>query len=218
MSLDPSRLTIILAAGVSALLSPCGFPMLPGYISYYMGAKASSGKAVSAGVACTLGLFTVFSLIGVVASILGSVIIPYIPLLEYVAGVATILLGVSMLVKVKLPTFLVPLKAPKRRGVIGIFLYGVVYGLAILGCSAQIFFAVLFWAIVGGGLLNGIITFMIYSLGMSLPLILTTILLAKAKELTLNKLVKMIPWIQRFSGIILVIIGIYLIYFYYTVF
>ncbi len=159
-----------------------------------------------------------FSLIGVVASILGSVIIPYIPLLEYVAGVATILLGVSMLVKVKLPTFLVPLKAPKRRGVIGIFLYGVVYGLAILGCSAQIFFAVLFWAIVGGGLLNGIITFMIYSLGMSLPLILTTILLAKAKELTLNKLVKMIPWIQRFSGIILVIIGIYLIYFYYTVF
>lgn len=215
---DLSGLAFILAAGASALFSPCGFPMLPGYISYYMGSNVSSVKAISAGVSCTLGLFTVFSLIGVAASLLGSVINPYIPLFELVAGVVTILLGVSMLVKVKLPMFPAPLKAPQRRGFIGIFLYGVVYGLATIGCSAPLFFAVLFWAIVSGGILNGIITFMVYALGMGLPLILTSILLAKVKELTVNKLVKMTPWIQRFSGIILIIIGAYLIYFYYMTF
>jgi len=192
--------------------------MLPGYISYYMGAKASSGKAVSAGVACTLGLVTMFSLIGVVASILGSVINPYIPLLGLVAGVATILLGASMLVEIKLPTFLVPLQAPKRRGLIGIFLYGVIYGLATLGCSAPIFFAVLFWAIAGGGPLSGIITFMVYAVGMGIPLILTTILVAMAKEMTLKRIGKMLPWLQKISGIILIIIGAYLIYFYYVSF
>lgn len=217
MSLDFSGLMFIFTAGVFALFSPCGFPMLSGYVSYYMGAKASSGKAVSAGVACTLGLLTVFSLVGVAASILGSVINPYMPLFELFAGIGTILLGLSMLFEIRLPTFFVPVKAPRRRGIIGIFIYGVVYGLATLGCSAPIFFSVLFWAIASGSL-NGLITFMIYAFGMGLPLILIAILLAKAKELTLKKLVKMTPWIHRFSGIILIIIGIYLIYFYYTAF
>ncbi|MFQ6080714.1 MAG: cytochrome c biogenesis CcdA family protein [Candidatus Bathyarchaeia archaeon] len=218
MPLDLPGLTFIFAAGASALLSPCGFPMLPGYISYYMGSKASLGKAVPSGVACTLGLVTVFSIIGAMASILGSLINPYIPLLELVAGLATIVLGVSMLIEIKFPTFSLPLRAPKRRGFIGLFLYGAVYGLATLGCSAPIFFAILFWAIAGGGVLTGIITFMIYAMGMGLPLILTTILLAMAKEMTLKRMVKMLPWLQRISGIILIIIGVYLIYFYYTVF
>jgi cytochrome c biogenesis protein CcdA len=192
--------------------------MLPGYISYYMGSKASLGKAVPSGVACTLGLVTVFSVIGAMASILGSLINPYIPLLELVAGLATILLGVSMLIEIRFPSFSLPIKAPKRRGFIGLFLYGAVYGLATLGCSAPVFFAILFWAIAGGGLLNGIITFIAYAVGMGLPLILTTILLAMAKELALRRMVRMLPWLRRISGAVLIIIGVYLTYLYFTVF
>lgn len=216
LPLDLPGLMFIFAAGASALLSPCGFPMLPGYISYYMGSKASLGKAVPSGVICTLGLVTVFSIIGAMASILGNLISPYIPLLELAAGLATIVLGFSMLIEIKLPSFSLPIKAPKRRGFIGLFLYGTVYGLATLGCSAPIFFAILFWAIAEGGLLNGVVTFVIYAMGMGLPLILTTILLAMAKEMTLKRMVRMLPWLQRISGIILIIIGAYLIYFYYT--
>ena len=218
MPLDLPGLMFIFVAGASALLSPCGFPMLPGYISYYMGSKASLGKAVPSGIACTLGLVTVFSIIGAMGSILGSLINPYIPLLELVAGLATIVLGVSMLIEIRFPSFSLPIKAPKRRGFIGLFLYGAVYGLATLGCSAPIFFAILFWAIAGGRLLNGIITFMIYAMGMGLPLILTTILLSMARELTLKRMVKMLPWLHKISGIILIIIGVYLTYFYYTYF
>lgn len=176
------------------------------------------GKAVPSGVACTLGLVTVFSVIGAMASILGSLINPYIPLLELVAGLATILLGVSMLIEIRFPSFSLPIKAPKRRGFIGLFLYGAVYGLATLGCSAPVFFAILFWAIAGGGLLNGIITFIAYAVGMGLPLILTTILLAMAKELALRRMVRMLPWLRRISGAVLIIIGVYLTYLYFTVF
>ncbi len=191
--------------------------MLPGYISYYMGIKSSLGNAVPHGVACALGLIAVFSAIGAMASILGSVIDPYIPLLELVAAIATILFGVTLLVEIRLPTFLVPLKAPKRRGVIGIFLYGVIYGLATLGCSAPIFFAVLFWAVASGPV-NGMITFLIYAAGMGLPLILTTILVSVAKERMLKKMMSILPRLQKISGVILIIIGIYLIYFYYSFF
>lgn len=223
MPLDPSGLAFIFTAGALALLSPCGFPMLPGYISYYMGSKASLGKAVPSGLACTLGLLTVFSVIGIAISTFGSLITQYIPVLELVAGVAAILMGVSMIIEIRIPTFLVRLSAlslrtPKKRGLIGIFLYGALVGLATIGCSAPIFLSIIFYAVAAGGPLYGIITFVVYASGMGLPIIITTILVAKAKELTLERIVKMTPWLQKISGIVLIVIGVYLIYFYYTAF
>jgi len=218
LALDFSGLVLIFAAGALALLSPCGFPMLPGYISYYMGAKASLEKAVSGGVACTLGLLTVFSAIGVAASTLGGLVFRYIPLLELVAGLIVILMGISVIVEIRFPTFFTISRAPKQRGLIGVFLYGVVYGLATLGCSAPIFFSILFYAVAAGGPLYGTITFAVYAIGMGLPIIITTILVAKAKKFMLEKMVKMIPWFQRISGMVLIMIGAYLIYFYYVSF
>ena len=192
--------------------------MLPGYISYYMGAKASLEKAVSGGVACTLGLLTVFSAIGVVVSTLGSLVSRYIPLLELVAGLIVISMGISMIAEIRFPTFFTISRAPRQRGLIGVFLYGVVYGLAALGCSAPIFFSILFYAVSAGGLFYGMITFVVYALGMGLPIIITTILVAKAKKFMLERMVKMIPWFQKIGGIVLIIIGVYLIYFYYVSF
>jgi len=222
LSLDPSNLTFAFVAGASAFLSPCGYPMLPGYISYYMGTELPSIKALYTGVTCTLGLITTFSIIGAVASILGNIINllgniinPYIPLLELLAGVTTVLFGVSMLFDINIP-FTPALKAPKRKGFIGIYLYGIIYGLATLGCSAPIFFATLFWAIAQSGPINGLITFLVYSLGMGVPLITTTILVSLVKKKIIKRLTKLTPKIQQFSGIILVFIGVYLIYYYYA--
>ena len=213
LSLDFSNLTFAFVAGASAFLSPCGYPMLPGYISYYMGTELSSIKALYTGLTCTLGLITTFSIIGATASILGSIINPYIPLLELVAGVTTILFGLSMLFEINIP-FAPALKAPKQKGFIGIYLYGIIYGLATLGCSAPIFFATLFWAIVQSGPLNGLLTFIVYSLGMATPLIATTILVSQVKKRSLKRLKNMTPKIQKLSGVILVLIGAYLIYYY----
>ena len=190
--------------------------MLPGYISYYMGVKASLEKTVAGGVACTLGLLTVFSAIGVVVSTLGSLISRYIPLLELVAGLLVILMGVSMIFEIRFPTFFTISRAPRQRGIIGVFLYGVLYGLATLGCSAPIFFSMLFYAFASGGPLYGIVTFVVYAIGMGLPIVITTILVAGAKKFMLERMVKMIPWFQKASGIILIIIGAYLLYFYYV--
>jgi cytochrome c-type biogenesis protein len=216
LSSEFSRLTVTFVAGAYALLSPCGYPMLPGYISYYLGIKSSLRKAVTHGVACVLGIITVFSTIGAIASLLGSVINPLIPYLELVAGIATILFGISILIEIDFSPLNLLLKAPKTRGAVGIFLYGVIYGLATLGCSAPLFFSILFLAIASGSL-NGFITFLVYALGMSVPLILTTVLVVMAKKSILKKIVTMTSRLQKMSGIILLIIGTYLIYYYYTV-
>lgn len=206
---------LIFTAGVLALLSPCGYPMLPGYVSYYLGADVSVGKAVPSGVACTLGLISVFTAIGAAASFLGVLISSYLPFLELAAGIVVIFLGISILAGFRLPAFWAKITAPRRRGLIGIFLYGAAYGLATLGCSAPVFFSILFYAVAARGLIGGMVAFIVYAIGMGLPLVLTTILVAKAKELTLRKMLSAMPMLQRLSGVVLVLIGIYLIFFYY---
>ncbi len=217
MSLDPSGLTFIFTAGVFALFSPCGFPMLPGYISYYMGTKTSLGRAIPGGIACTLGLVTIFSIIGALATALGGLLSVYIPLLEIVAGIFTIFLGIIIMFELKYPIFGLPIKAPKQKGFIGLFLYGIAYGMATLGCSAPIFFSILSYAIAAGSILQGIVTFIVYAIGMGLPLLIVTVLIVKTKKFILTRIVRLIPLIQKISGMVLVFIGIYLIYFYITV-
>jgi cytochrome c-type biogenesis protein len=217
LSLDPSGLTFIFTAGVFALFSPCGFPMLPGYISYYLGTKTSLGRAIPGGIACTLGLVTIFSIMGAIATTLGSILSVYIPLLEIVAGLFTIFLGVIIMFELKNPIFGLPIKAPKQKGFIGLFLYGIAYGMATLGCSAPIFFSILSYAIATGSVLQGIITFIIYALGMGLPLILITVLIVETKKFILERIVRLTPLIQKISGVVLIFIGIYLIHFYLTV-
>ena len=122
----------LLTAGIFALFSPCGFPMLPGYISYYIGTKPSLEKAVPRGVACALGLIAVFSVIGTVASVLGNFVSQYMPLFELVAGPAMVFMGVAMIIEIRLPAFWARIKVQKRKGLTGIFLYGAVYGLATI--------------------------------------------------------------------------------------
>jgi cytochrome c biogenesis protein CcdA len=211
LSLDFLGLSLIFIAGALATLSPCSFPMLPGYVLYYLGSKTPLGKAFSAGVTCTFGLITVFSVIGVIVSTFGGLVSRYIPSLQLWAGAAVILMGVSMIANIKFPISFTRLRIPKQRGFVGIFLYGVVYGLATLSCSAPIFFSILFYAFAAGGFLQVIVTFIVYATGMGLPIIITTILVAKVKKFIIQKIVNVTSWLQGISGIILLFMGIYLI-------
>jgi cytochrome c biogenesis protein CcdA/peroxiredoxin len=210
-TINLTGLPLIFVAGMLALLSPCGFPMLPGYISYYMGKQTSVKRSLSGGFACSLGLVTVFSVIGVAVALVGSVITQYIPLLELVAGSLAIIMGISLLTEITFPSIFTITRAPNQKGILGIFLYGIAYGFATLGCSAPIFFSTLVYAITAGGVMAGIVTFLVYSAGMGIPIILTTILLAKTKDYLLTRIIRAMPWFQKISSVLLISIGIYLI-------
>jgi len=216
MLLDTVGLLYAFSAGVFALLSPCGFPMLPGYMLYYLGSKTPLTKAVSSGITCAAGLVTVFSLLGILISTLGSIVSQYVPFLQVGAAVITIIMGISIIAEIKIPMPVTKLKPPARKGWMGVFFYGIAYGLATLGCSAPIFFSIFLYAITTGGLLSGTVILMVYAVGMGLPLVTIAVLVAKAKETMLHNVVRATPWIQKISGILLILIGIYLLYHYAT--
>lgn len=215
--LDPPSVLLAFAAGVFALFSPCAFPLLPGYIMYYLGSDATIKKAIPGGTICTLGLITVFSLFGFIGAVIGSLAYPIISFLILVSGIIIIIFGVVILADLKFFSLKIPIHASGRKGFVGIYLYGIAYGFATFGCSAPIFFSILLFSIVSGGVLSGIMTFVIYALGMGIPLIITTILVVTAKEIVHDKLIKAMPYLEKIGGVLLIIIGIYLIYYYFKI-
>jgi cytochrome c biogenesis protein CcdA len=163
----------------------------------------------------------VFSAIGLAASALRVLEPQRIPLLELAAGLMVISMGAIMVAELRFPAPFVVSRAPRRGGLIGAFLYGVAYGLAASSCSAPIFLSVILYAVVAGGPLgplHGAITFVVYAIGMGIPIIAVTILAAKARRFILERMVEMTPRLQRVSGIVLIMMGAYLIYSYYLAF
>lgn len=208
--MDIADLVLILMAGVMASLSPCSFPLLPGYISYYIGASPSLMKTIPSVVACTLGLITIFSLIGLICSLAGSVLYHYFPFMPIVAGIIIILMAFSMIFEVEIKLPLKFINVDKRKGIIGIFIYGMIYGLAASSCSVPVFLSIIIYAI-GLGSLYGVMAFVVYALGMSIPIAIIAFLASKAKMLLLKKYSKSIKVIQKIGAGVLLLIGLYLI-------
>jgi cytochrome c-type biogenesis protein len=218
MTLDLASLIFVSTAGVFTLLSPCSYPLLPGYILYHIGAELSTKKALMGGVLCVLGLISVFAVVGLAAWIVRSVLLFILPVFELAAAVLIIFMGICLLKGESFLAFRFQIVSPKQKGLAGLFVFGVAYGMAAAGCSAPIFFSMLLYAVLTGGFLNVATTFLVYALAMGVPLIGISLLTVKARDIAIKKIVWITPWLQKLSGVFLLIIGFYLIYLYYTVY
>ena len=99
MVLGIPELAFVFSAGFFALFSPCGFPMLPGYVSYYLGNRSYSGRPLVEGTVCCFGLLSIFSLVGILASLFSSLITAYVSFLELIAGIVTFFMGIVLLAR-----------------------------------------------------------------------------------------------------------------------
>ena len=210
MSLSIPQLVFAFTAGVFVLFSPCAFPMFPGYVSLYIGTDATTRKAVEGGTVCALGLLTLFTAIGVIASVIGSLAFTFIPYLELLVGLFMIIMGVSMILGITMPPFLPSIRVQEQNKLLGIFLYGVAYGLATIGCSAPIFFSILFYTVMLGDPFQILLTFISYAAGMALPLVAVTIIVSKSRDFLVKKFVRATTLLQRIGAIILLLSGTYL--------
>lgn len=216
MGIQISNLLFALSAGLFSVFSPCSYALLPGYISYYLGSDISLERAVQGGASITLGLLTVYTIIGVLAATLGSGLRKLIPTFDLIAAALLIIMGFIMISPLDLSIYL-PIKPVKRKGYTGIYLFGLIYGLAGVGCSAPIFLSILIYAM-SMNFIQGVLSFSFYAIGMGIPLVVTNILVAQAKNYMINKFNRATPIIKKISGTILILTGLYLIYYYIKVY
>lgn len=230
-------------AGMLATINPCGFAMLPAYISYFLnldnaGTKRDGGsaplaaagvpgpvalvapraelvvRAVQVGAITTAGFLVLFVTAGTLISLGARFIIGAVPWIGLVIGAALFLMGIWVVTGHHLTIpGLSTFRVERRRTLGGFFLYGIAYGLASLTCTLPIFLAVIGTVFLNGLALQGVGQFVAYSLGMGLVIVALTISLAFFKGALVKRIRRIIPYVERISAVLLIGAGGYLVYY-----
>jgi cytochrome c-type biogenesis protein len=213
-------------AGVASYFSPCSFPMLPGYMTYYLRdsqVKESYGKAAAGGAVAGMGIMTVYGVIGIIAVMAGSIVTKYVTYLQPIIGVVLLVLGILMLTPLQFFnsgrfTESMQNRMQGKGYYFGLYLYGVAYGAASQGCTAPVFIAVILIGFLSGSLLTGIGVLLLYSLTAALLMVVVTVLVAGLKKGLLARLKSQTENIKKASAVVLIIVGCYLVGYYLVAF
>lgn len=210
------------AAGLVATLNPCGFAMLPAYLSYFMGAEedtpvsgsATVARGLTTGAVVSAGFLVVFGVAGTLVTVGFRSVIDYVPWVALVIGIALAALGAAMLflgfeLNVTLPHLE---RGGTSRRYRSMFLFGISYAVASLSCALPVFLAVVGVAQATPTFLAGLVTFIVYGLGMSMLLVVLTLALALTKTLV-HHMRSVLPYISRASGAVLLISGVYITFY-----
>jgi cytochrome c biogenesis protein CcdA len=218
-------------AGMVSTVNPCGFSLLPAYLSLYLGGRddgtASSnpllrgGKALVIGIAVTLGFVILFSVVGVIIWAGGHFLMRYLSWLGLFVGAVLACLGLFLLAGKSVYTSIPPRLAnlignPKSQGFNTYFLFGIGYGMASLGCTLPVFLVVVGSAIKSQGLTGGLFQFISYSLGMGAVLTVLALSFALFKGGLATYLSRALPYMGRVAGALLLVSGSYQIHYWLT--
>ena len=209
-------------AGLVAALNPCGFAMLPAYLALVIGEGTGRPPAVArafaATVAMTVGFLAVFGLFGLLTVEVASTVQRYAPYATVVVGLILVAVGIYLLSGRELTVF-VPnplahkgLWAPTARigSMVG---YGASYAITSLSCAVGPFLALTGAALRSGPALHTAWVYLAYAGGFALVVGALAVAAAFASSALTDRIRSILPFVNRISGALLVIVGVYVGYY-----
>ena len=222
-------MTLSFLRGLVAAVNPCGFVLLPTYLMFFLGAdtsevsaglgvrRASIRRALVVSSALTAGFMSVFIVVGLVTYNFTSWIQQNARYATIVIAVGLVVLGIAMLtgrgVGLALPRLDV---GGRDRGVRSMFLFGVAYAVASLGCTIGLFLPTLI-AVRSNGVFGAVGNVAAYAAGMGLLITALTVSLAVAKIGLLGVLRRGMHRVETIAGVFVVLSGLYLAYYFWVV-
>ncbi len=218
--MNSDLLGLAFAAGMVAAFNPCGFAMLPAYLMLVIQREesrpaAAVGRALLASAAMALGFVAVFGLFGLLTLSLASTVQRYLPYGTVVIGAVLVAAGVWLLLGRELPVWSMGKGArwaPTAR--MGSMLgYGVGYALASLSCTVGPFLAVTGSSLRSESVLGVIGVYLAYSAGITLVVGTLAVAVALASAGMIDRMRRVLPLVNRVSGMVLVVVGLYVAYY-----
>ncbi|MBA2281625.1 MAG: cytochrome c biogenesis CcdA family protein [Actinomycetota bacterium] len=215
---------IAFAQGMVAVANPCGFAMLPAYLSFFVGlegvdtadTRSSLSRALAVGLSVSAGFAVTFAVAGLIIRHLTDALFDIGPWVTVVIGAGLVVLGLALLngreLKLALPRL-------DRGGASGsplsMALYGVSYAVVSLGCTIPLFLSVVGTTITRTSLLSGVAVFVAYAAGFTVLLTSLTIAVALGRRTFVGSIRRALPWIQRISGALVALAGAYVAWYGY---
>jgi len=220
-----ARLPLSFTSGLLAAVNPCGFVLLPTYLMYFLGMeqlrpgaqRTSVTRALGVALSVSAGFMSVFVVIGAVTKWSTSWFLDRADYVSLFIGAALIVLGIAMLFGYRLPFTTPKLDVGRRdRSVVSMFVFGVAYAIASLGCTIGPFMGTVLGAVSTEGIVTGIAAIGLYGLGMALLVTALTVTLALANTALLRVMRKGMEWFEYVAGVFVLLTGMYLTHYWYT--
>lgn len=211
--------------GMVAAINPCGFILLPTYLMYFLGMqgqapgtqRATIRRALVVSAALSSGFMSVFLVAGLVSYHFTTWINQNAKYATVVIAVGLITLGVAMLMGFKLPIATPRIDAGGRTTGLGsMFVFGIAYAVASIGCTIGLFLATLF-STRRDGFVAGVANVAAYGLGMALLVTALTVALAVANTGLLRVLRGGMRHVQTIAAVFVILSGLYLLYYFWVV-
>lgn len=213
---------LVFAEGLLSFLSPCILPLLPVYFSFLAGATVNDienntinkSNFIKNSLGFVLGLSIIFVILGAGASFAGKIFFVYKDLIRQIGSIFVFIFGLHQTGLIKLRVLNYEKRfnfKEKSTSFINSFLLGVLFSFGWTPCIGPILGSVLFLAGNSGTMASGMALLFIYSLGMTIPFLLSTFAVGFFMK-SYQKLYKYFNIVKIISGIILMIAGV-LMYF-----
>lgn len=218
------RIPLSFTQGLLAAVNPCGFVLLPTYLLYFLGMenlrpgaeRTTVSRALAVSLSVSAGFMSVFIVIGGITKWSTDWFLEKAPYVSLFIGAALIVLGIAMLFGYRLPLTTPKLDVAKRdRSVLSMFVFGIAYAIASLGCTIGPFLGTVLGAVSTQGIATGAITIAVYGVGMALVVTALTVTLALANTTLLRLLRKGMEWFEYVAGVFVLLTGVYLSYYWY---
>jgi cytochrome c-type biogenesis protein len=215
-------IAVALIAGSLAGVNPCGFPLLPAFLSFYVGADESHlpragsrvGQGLLVGALVTTGFLGVFGVIGVPISYGATEITRAVPWAGLAVGAA--MAGIGLIAasgrhigyQVRRP---MPLR--RERNARTMIVFGAAYAVCSLGCTMPVFLALVGASLATASAAESLVVFGFYGLGMATTLMALSVAAALARDGLARSLKRLLPYMGRVAGGLLLASGAYLSYY-----
>ncbi len=202
--------------GIASFISPCLLPMLPIYLSYFIGEdNSNTRKALINSIGFVTGFTIVFLLLSIFASSIGNLVVNYIKYIKIIFGIIIILFGLNYMEILKIK-FLNKTSMRninhKNLNFWKAILFGLLFSISWTPCIGTFLSSALLLVAKEQDILKGIIMMLIYSIGLGIPFIVSAVLIEKLKN-DFQYIKSHYDIIKKISGVILIIAGIYTIIF-----
>lgn len=199
--------------GIISSTSPCVLAMVPlviGFVGGYAG--GSQRKAVQYSIVFTTGLTITFTLLGIVASLMGRLFGDVGGFWKYILPVAAVLIGLQLLEVFNFNVSITQHLLPQKKALLGALLMGLFFGILATPCATPVLAAILTFAaskksvIYSGGLLLS------YAVGHWALVLGAGISAGLAQRIIQNQFIgNFNSYSRKIAGLLILAVGVYLL-------
>lgn len=219
-------------AGMVSAVNPCGFVMLPAYLSLYLGSTPRKhtdfkiGKVFVRSIfiagCVSIGFLVLFGVVGFLITAGSRSIVSIFPWIGFFIGILLILFGTWLLSGKTIYLSFLGKSAnqigdPSRIGFKGFFLFGISYGIVSLSCTLPIFLLVVGTTFASQGFLTAATQFISFALGMGFIVTVLTISVAFLNKTVVNFFIKIGQYINKIISISVILAGSYIVFYWLTI-